>query len=191
MASSKLRADARRVCESDESRLRYIVARKAHQIPVDDPLFIGLREDYPDFDSWFARCRDSQRDCWTVEIDGQLAGLVIRKDETHAEALTSHPGPRILKVCTLKMKAEYFGEKFGEQLLKKIFWFAHANAYDLIYATAFPRHRSLIGLLETFGFQVTQERARGELVMERPMVSEALGAASAPADILAYDLRVT
>lgn len=189
MASSKLRADANRVSEPDDSRLLYIVSRKAHQIPVDDPLFIGLREDYPDFDSWFAKCQGTQRDCWIVEIDGQLAGLVIRKEETHAEALTTHPGPRILKICTLKMKTEYFGEKFGEQLLKKILWFARANGYDLIYVTAFPKHQILVGLLETFGFRVTQERARGELVMERPMVPEAIGAATTPGDILAYDLR--
>jgi hypothetical protein len=37
------------------------------------------------------------------------------------------PPERILKVCTFKMKREYQGEKFGEQLLKKILWFAQGN----------------------------------------------------------------
>jgi hypothetical protein len=106
-----------------------------------------------------------------VEIDGHLAGLVIYKTETHDEARTVHPGPRILKVCTLKMKDEYLGEKFGEQLLKKILWYAQGNGFDLVYVTVFPRHELLIALLQTFGFRITQERDKGELVMERIMFS--------------------
>jgi hypothetical protein len=175
--------------EPKEFRLRYVVARKAHQISTEDPLFVGLREDYPGFDVWFARCRKAHRDCWTVEIDGQLAGLVIRKDETHAEAQTKHPGPRILKVCTLKMKSGFYGERFGEQLLKKILWFAQGNSYDLIYLTVFPKHEILIALLRTFGFEVTQERSNGELVMERPLFVGELAALPAREQALAFDLR--
>jgi len=159
-----------RTYEPRDFRLRHIEARKAYQISIDEPLFASVREDYkPKFDEWWAKCQAAHRDCWIVNIDGNLAGLVVRKDETHAEALTVHPGPRILKICTLKMKVEYQGEKFGEQLLKKIFWFAQGNAYDLIYVTVFPKHELLITLLRTFGFETTQVRSNGELVMERPL----------------------
>jgi ribosomal protein S18 acetylase RimI-like enzyme len=180
-----------RTFEPKEFRLRFIASRKAHQVSTDDPLFVGLRQDYPGFDDWFAKCRREHRDCWTVEIDGQLAGLVIRKDEAHAEAQTVHKGPKILKVCTLKMKPSYYGEKFGEQLLKKILWFAQGNRYDLIYLTVFPKHGVLITLLQTFGFEITDKRPNGELVMERPMLADASAAIAAAGECaLALDLRV-
>jgi ribosomal protein S18 acetylase RimI-like enzyme len=160
-----------RTFEPKEFRLRDIVSRKVHQIDGNDDIFVGLRRDYPLFDEWLATCRRAHRDCWVVEIAGQLAGVVIYKTETHAEAQTAHAGPRILKVCTLKMKEEYHGEKFGEQLLKKILWYAQGNSFDLVYVTVFPKHELLITLLETFGFQTTQRRDNGELVMERIMLS--------------------
>jgi hypothetical protein len=189
MPAPKLRAELARGFDPDESGLRYVVSRKCHQIPLDDPLFVGLRDDYPTFDTWFARCRETQRDCWIVEVNGELAGLVIRKGEAHSEAQTQHPGPRILKICTLKMKPAYFGEKFGEQLLKKIFWFAHREAYDLIYVTVFPKHDFLIGLLKTFGFEATQKRDRGELVMERPIRITTPTPPLERQEILSFDLR--
>jgi ribosomal protein S18 acetylase RimI-like enzyme len=178
-----------RTYEPKDFRLRYIVARKAHQISVDDPIFVSLRADYEHFDEWFAKCRCVHRDCWIVEIENHLAGLVIRKDEPHAEAQTDHPGPRILKICTLKMKPEYQGERFGEQLLKKILWFAQGNLYDLIYLTVFPRQELLISLLSRFGFQVTKKQPNGELVMERPMLTGALPSVADRESALVLDFR--
>lgn len=178
-----------RTYEPKEFSLPYIVAHKAHQISLDDPLFESLREDYPGFDAWFAGCRRDHRDCWTVEIDGQLAGLVIRKVETHAQALTVHPGPRILKICTLKMKTEFQGEKFGEQLLKKVLWFAQGNGYDLVYVTVFPKHELLISLLQTYGFEITKKLDRDELMMERPMLTGALPPLADARGALAADFK--
>jgi len=179
-----------RTFEPKDFQLRYILARKAHQISIEDPLFLSLREDYPEFDQWFAKCRRQHRDCWTVEIAGQLAGLVIRKEESHAEARTVHPGPRILKICTLKMKTEFQGEKFGEQLLKKIFWFAQGNAYNLIYLTVFPKQEVLIPLLQKFGFSATHTQNYGELVMERPIALGPLPPRSPERSALAADFIV-
>jgi ribosomal protein S18 acetylase RimI-like enzyme len=135
-----------RAFEPREFRLPYVFAKKAYQVPQTDPIFDSLREGYPDFDRWFAKCVREHRDCWVVEIDRQLAGLVIYKSETHADARTHHTGPRILKVCTFKMKPEYQGEKFGEQLLKTILWYAQGNGYDVVYLTAFPTQAFLISL---------------------------------------------
>lgn len=97
-----------RTFEPREFRLPYVVSRKAYQIPTSDPIFESLREGYPDFDRWFAKCVNEHRDCWVVEIEGQLAGLVVYKPEIHTQARTRHPGPRILKVCTFKMKPAGF-----------------------------------------------------------------------------------
>jgi ribosomal protein S18 acetylase RimI-like enzyme len=178
-----------RTFEPREFRLRFIVSRKAHQVSTEDPLFVGLRQDYHGFEEWFSKCRREHRDCWTVEIGGQLAGLVIRKDETHAEAQTAHHGPKILKICTLKMKPDYYGEKFGEQLLKKVLWFAQGNHYDLIYLTVFPKHEILIKLLGTFGFEITRKQPNGEFVMERPMLAAEPVSLAEGERALAFDFR--
>jgi len=76
--------------------LPYIVERKAYEISRDNTVFASLREDYPGFDEWFDKCRQQHRDCWVLEIGDEIAGLIVWKNETHTEANTLHPGPKIL-----------------------------------------------------------------------------------------------
>lgn len=179
-----------RTYEPREFRLPYIVTRKAHEITLSDPIFDSIREDYAGFDKWFARCRYEQRDCWAVERDGQLAGLVILKSESRAEALTAHQGERVLKVCTFKMKAEYQGEKFGEQLLKKILWFAQGNGYEAVYLTAFPKQVTLLNLLHAFGFSITRELADGQLFVEKALQPRETDVTLVGLQPLARDMQV-
>ena len=154
--------------------LPYVVERKAYEINTRDPIFVSLRADYPDFDEWFDKCRNQHRDCWVLEVGSEIAGLVIRKDETFDEAATSHPGSKILKVCTFKVRDEFRGEKFGELLLKQILWFAQRNNYDLVYLTIYPRHVLLIDLLKYYAFEVTRNMSGGEQLMEKPIMKETL-----------------
>lgn len=154
--------------------LPYVVERKAYQISQDHDILKSLQADYPGFDSWFDKCRRQHRDCWVLEIGDEIAGLVIRKDETHAEAGTEHIGPKILKICTFKVRDEFLGEKFGELLLKQVLWFAQKNRYDLTYVTAFPKHAFLIDLLSYYGFKETRKMANGEIVLEKPIATGAL-----------------
>jgi ribosomal protein S18 acetylase RimI-like enzyme len=158
-----------RAFEPREFRLPFIVTRKAHEVSLADPIFASIRDDYAGFDAWFAKCRREHRDCWVVEIEGQLAGLVICKNETHADAQTAYAAQRILKVCTFKMKQEYQGEKFGEQLLKKLLWFAQGNRYEAVYLTAYPKQETLIHLLHAFGFEITRTLEGGELFIEKAL----------------------
>jgi hypothetical protein len=160
--------------------LPYVVERKAYEISRDHTILASLRADYPDFDRWFDKCRKEHRDCWTLEIAGELAGLVIRKDESHVEAKTRHPGPKILKICTFKVRDEFQGEKFGELLLKQVLWFAQRNRYDLIYLTAFPKQAFLIDFLLYYGLKETMKLPNGEIVLEKPMLSGALPGLAGP-----------
>ena len=113
-------------------RLPLVEELPAHAIPLKDDIFDSLRDGYPGFDKWWReKCVADHRPCWVVYIGRQIAGIVVRKEETHAEAGTRHPGPKILKVCTFKVKPEFRGEKLGELLLKQILWFAQINAFDL------------------------------------------------------------
>lgn len=147
-------------------RLPYVEEKKAYQIDKHDPILISLRGDYVGFDSWFEKCCREHRDCWTLEVDDKIAGILIRKDENHQQAGTRYPGKKILKICTFKVTDEFRGEKFGELLLKQVLWFSQINKYDLVYLTAFPKHEFLIDLLSFYGFESTLER-NGELVLEK------------------------
>lgn len=164
----------RRTFEPQEFRLPYVLAKKAHQITLSDPIFDSLRDDYNGFDGWFeSKCRRQHRDCWVIEIDQQLAGLVIRKDESRKDANITFSGERVLKICTFKISPNFRGEKLGEHMLKKVLWFAQANRYDVVYLTAFRKHDFLIELLNLFGFVVTQTLSTGELMLERCMHHQA------------------
>ena len=150
--------------------LPFIAEQKAYQVDLSDEIFASLREDYPDFDQWFEKCRRQHRDCWSLQIDGKIAGLVVRKDESFIEAGVSYPGSKILKVCTFKVRDEFRGEKFGELLLKQILWFGQINEYDVIYLTVFPKHTFLRDLLAYYGFIGTKNLPSGELMMEKALL---------------------
>ena len=162
-----------------------IVQRKAYEIDKSDAIFESLRADYPDFDAWFNKCRKEHRECWVLELDGDIAGLIIRKNETHAQADTEGFEPKILKICTFKVRDEFLGEKYGELLLKQVLWFAQHNQCDLAYVTAFPKQAFLIDLLLAYGFRHTKTLANGELMMEKTFVNGLLPAVSA--DVLGFD----
>jgi predicted GNAT family N-acyltransferase len=167
--------------------LPYIVERKAYEIDKSHVIFETLRADYPDFDAWFDKCRKEHRECWVLELDGDIAGLVIRKNETHVQAGTEGLGPKILKIGTFKVRDEFLGEKYGELLLKQVLWFAQHNRYDLTYVTAFPKQAFLIDLLLAYGFKHTKTRADGELVLEKTFLNEPLPAIST--DVLSFDRK--
>lgn len=167
--------------------LPYVVEEKAYEIDRRHVIFQSLRSDYPGFDGWFDKCRRQHRDCWVLKVGNEIAGLIIRKNETHAEASTHHPGKKILKICTFKVRDEFQGEKFGELLLKQVLWFAQRNGYDLTYVTAFPKHAFLIDLLSYYGFTETKKLANGEIVLEKPIVVGSLPPLIG--DALAFDRK--
>jgi acetyltransferase (GNAT) family protein len=166
-------------------KLPYIIERKAYEIDKSNAIFESIRADYPDFDTWFDKCRKEHRECWTLELDGDIAGIIIRKNETHAQASTKAPGPKILKICTFKVQDKFLGEKYGELLLKQVLWFAQHNRYDLAYLTTFPEQAFLIDLLLAYGFNHTKTLANGELMLEKTFVNELMPAVSA--DVLSFD----
>jgi GNAT superfamily N-acetyltransferase len=158
--------------EPQEVRLPLVQDVKAHSIPLNDDIFESLRDGYPDFDRWWRqKCVAEHRPCWAVTINGELAGLVVRKDETHVEAKTRNEAQKILKICTFKVKPKFRGEKLGELLLKQALWFAQKNRYDLTYVTTYPDQIFLIRILEYFGFEMTGKNDTGENVYEKPLFS--------------------
>lgn len=148
--------------------------RKAHEVDPSDDIFDSLRDGYPGFDAWWSKCIREHRRCWTVTVDGDLAGLIVRKDESRAEATVTLPGTKILKICTFKVRPEFRGEKLGELLLKQALWFAQRNGYDLTYVTTYSDQQALIRLLEYYGFVHTTSQPDGEMIFEKSLSQERL-----------------
>lgn len=150
-----------------------------NQYPHDQPFFDSLKQDYPEFQSWYEKsCMAKQRPCWVIEQNGIIAGLIIYKDENHSspdekkelEAM-GIPGARILKICLFKVDANVRGEKIGEQLLKKAMDYAFRNKYDATYLTVFSKHTSLVDLIKTFGFQKSGVKGEEEVYFKYTKVS--------------------
>ena len=159
-------------------RLPLIEEVPAHAISSADDIFESLRDGYGDFDGWWkTKCIAEHRPCWIVTINNELAGLIVRKQEDHAQAKTKFCGNKILKICTFKVKPQFRGEKLGELLLKQALWFAQKNQFDLIYVTTFATQGSLIRVLEYFGFENTKTNERGEFVYEKPLSRNILAVA--------------
>ena len=158
--------------------LRFVEEVDAHAIPLEDPIFDSLRDDYQDFDEWWRhKCIRGMRKCWIVADEGRLAGLIVRKDEDFTSTDATLSGRKFLKVCTFKVSPESRGIKLGELLLRKVLWFGQANRYDAVYLTTFGNQQTLIDLLDYYGFTNTYTKTDGELVYEKglrgPVISSA------------------
>lgn len=153
--------------EPVETPVRHVEEITANEVPLTDGIFDSLREDYPLFDNWWReKCVRERRRCWAVFDEG-VAGLIVRKDETSSSTDAVTKLEKILKICTFKVRPEKRGVKLGELLLKKVFWFAQANKYDLAYLTTYETQVALIDLLEFYGFRQTARKADGELIYEK------------------------
>lgn len=162
--------------EPREVLIRHIAEVSAHTISVTDGFFDSLREGYPEFNDWWQeKCIGERRPCWVVYDNDELAGLIVRKDESGAHTDATQKLDKILKICTFKVSPEKRGIKLGELLLKKVLWFAQKNSYDLAYVTAYPDQDVLIALLEFYGFQQTSIKDDGELILERAFSNDRLG----------------
>ncbi len=161
--------------EPSQVTLPFVEETEAHTIPLGDPIFESLRDGYPGFDQWWAeKCVKAMRNCWVVTDNGDLAGIVVRKDERPGDTDAKLPGDKILKLCTFKVRPESRGIKLGELLLKNVLWFAQKNRYDIVYVTTYPEQVALVDLLEYYGFACTYTNSTGELVYEKLLSRERL-----------------
>ncbi|MBS4011920.1 MAG: GNAT family N-acetyltransferase [Roseovarius sp.] len=158
--------------------IRHVDDVSAHTISLDDPFFNSLRNGYPEFNEWWkTKCVAERRPCWIVYDDNEIAGLIVRKDETGTKTDATQKLAKILKICTFKVSPDKRGVKLGELLLKMAMWHAQKNNYDLVYLTAYPEQDALIALLEFYGFCITGTKGKnGELILERRFSSSRLAA---------------
>ena len=157
---------------SKKRPVRYVKEVSAHTILLSEEIFSGLRDDYSGFDSWWTeKCVRDHRQCFIVEDDGVLSGLVVLKEEEAPNTDAVLSGEKILKLCTFKVLPQKRGAKLGELLLKKVFWHSQANNYNVVYLSTYKKQERLIALLEYFGFQRTTAKPDGELICEKEFSS--------------------
>lgn len=140
-------------------------------VPIDDPFFDSLRDDYEGFDTWLAK--KATEPAYVFRDDsGAVDGFLYLKIEEGSVSDVRPPlhDARRLKVGTLKVNPH--GTRLGERLVKKVFDHAVAANVDEIYVTVFPKHQKLVDLLSRYGFTKIAEKpgARGtEDVMARSL----------------------
>jgi hypothetical protein len=133
-------------------------------VPLDDPFFDTLKEDYSGFADWFAAKSDTQALTFRAE-GGELDGFLYVKEET-GEVLDVKPplsSARRLKIGTFKINPH--GTRLGERFMKRAFDTAVSIGADAVYVTVFEKHEALVQLFTRYGFARvgTKPSASGEL----------------------------
>jgi L-amino acid N-acyltransferase YncA len=144
------------------------------QVNLADPFFDSLKEDYAEFEEWFAR-KALNMAYLSVNAQGKIDGFLYLKveDEEHPDIVPPLPAKHRLKVGTFKIDAH--GTKLGDRFVKKLFDQAMNSEVEEAYVTIFEKHAGLIKLLSRYGFKKwgTKTGCNGtELVLVRDMAWE-------------------
>lgn len=129
-----------------------IVRKKFGEIDLSDTFFDSLKADYPGFEQWFFRKSDEY--AYVQYDNGNIIGFLYLKIE-EGRVMDVEPeinSRKILKVGTFKINAH--GTKMGEQFIKVIMERAINEDANVCYVTIFPRHNTLISLVERYGFKL-------------------------------------
>ncbi|QSZ68350.1 hypothetical protein RJ40_02030 [Methanofollis aquaemaris] len=124
-------------------------------INIKDDFFESLKEDYQDFEKWFAKKSDEKAYICLLEkkIIAFLYLKLEKENELYSDIRPNFSKKRRLKIGTFKVDLN--GYKLGERFLKIIFDNAIQYSVDEIYVTIFPKsigQLRLINLLKDFGF---------------------------------------
>jgi len=126
-------------------------------VDLTDSFFATLKSDYPEFEDWFNN--HLERDAYVLYNEkNEIQGFLHLKNESSVvDDIRPHiNAAKILKVATFKVEAH--GTKMGEQFIKIIMDRAVSEKVDLCYVTIFPKHDSLIKLVQGFGFEEYGEK---------------------------------
>ncbi len=135
-----------------------------HQLDASDSIFTSLRDDYAEFDVWFAKCQREHRQAFVIEPPQGYAGVaILNQEQSEQFGLRG----KVLKICTFKVADSARGYRYGELLLKSVFEYVVRNAFESAFVTCFPRQQGLMRFLENFGFSQLSATDRGELVFAK------------------------
>jgi hypothetical protein len=140
-------------------------------VPLEDPFFDTLKEDYIGFKDWFKRKENDY--CYVsyssnpIKVEAFLYLKIEDIDEQYNDVLPPFNPAKRLKIGTFKVTRN--GARLGERFLKIIFDNAVLNRVDEIYVTIFDKteeQKALISLLIKWGFEFWGNK-KDELVLFR------------------------
>ena len=134
---------------------------------LNDPFFDSLKEDYPEFTSWFSQ-KATENSFAYVDQDSDnkiRAFLVIKskiEDDESIGYTVTLPPERRMKISTLKIDDYVKRSRLGEGAIGIALWsWQNSDAYQ-IYVTTYAKQKELILMLERFGFKHVAEKKDGE-----------------------------
>lgn len=141
---------------------------KINTLNLADTFFDDLKENYPEFESWFKRKFDDYGYCYID--DGKLLALLILKVEESNEEKYFDIVPRMeinkkLKISTLKV--DIHGKNIGKKFMEIIFNEARYFKVNEIYITfinSIENKKGLISYLEKYDFNYHGQKNDRELV---------------------------
>lgn len=160
------------IFESEEQAYPYVERVSVADIDINDPILESLKVDYPgEFEQWWARIGDKQRQAWVVRDGDVIAGLCVYKEVDKDEALKfSELGESPFKICTFKVAESYKGFKIGELILKPVLEKAVEINSSSVFLTVFEdRQPELVNFLSSFGFNIASEKKGNEALMYKQM----------------------
>ena len=144
------------------------------EINIYDPFFESLKSDYPGsanstgFSEWFQKKADAGDTALVYEDeDGVGAFVKLKKEENESIELddgTQIPTALRLKISTIKIDERFQNRRIGEGAIGLALWEWQDSGINEIYVTVFEKHRSLISLLEKFGFIYRGNNLNGERI---------------------------
>jgi hypothetical protein len=140
--------------------LNNIVRKTFKEIDLQDSFFQSLRDDYHGFDDWFKG--KSDQDAFVQYENNKIIGFLYLKleDQLVDDVEPNIIANKILKVGTFKIDAH--GTKMGEQFIKIIMDYAIKENVDVCYVIIYDKHRSLVALVQQFGFEQYGVKGNGK-----------------------------
>lgn len=139
---------------------------KFKDVNIQDHFFDSLKEDYKEFPEWYQKKADHGEKALVFMENNKVGAFVYLKDEEEELDLTDRnlrPKVRI-KIGTLKLSENIRNVRLGEGALGVALWRWKESGAEEIYLTVFEEHKSLIVLIERFGFECVGKNKRGECV---------------------------
>lgn len=128
-----------------------IKKKKFKEIDLNDVFFDSLKADYPEFENWYLKKVRIEEDVFVFEDEGVQGFLYLKEEnEEDASIKPAFEMRRRLKVGTFKINAH--GTKLGDRFVKIIIDEIYKGNFEEAYVTIFPKHASLIDLLQRYGF---------------------------------------
>ena len=126
-----------------------------HEIDKDETIFLSIKKDYKEFDTWFERSAQKGRKAWVYSDSKGLRAICIFKQESNEIITDDNKGllGKSLKLSTFKVSEDFFGRKIGESLLRLALKHAITNNFNHVYLTVRKdKHEYFENFLLKFGF---------------------------------------